>query len=154
VPKVLYNTIENKLKEVNVMFNLVPNGRGLTSVKDFDDMLEGFFGNRRIPQIKVNKKEDDKNYILDFVIPGFKKEEINIELKNQYLSVKAQKEQKEEGDNQEKIIAEEYGYVSSERSFYVGNIKDEDVKATFENGIVKVIIPKEKVETVKKIEIE
>ena len=90
-------------------------------------------------------------------VPGFKKEDINMELDDGYLKISAEKKSdSEEKDGKKYVRRERHCYSKCERQFYVGNIKDEDIKAKFKDGILKISVPKEeeKKETKKVIMIE
>ncbi len=100
--------------------------------------------------MRTDIKEDGENYVMEIDIPGFKKEDINIDLKNGYVTISAEKSDKEEND---KYLRKER-YVSFSRSYYVGdNLTEEDFKAKYENGVLELQFPKEKEtkETNKKI---
>ena len=101
----------------------------------------------------------DGTYEVDVDLPGFKKDEINIELENGYLTISAAKGlDKDEQDKKGKYIRKERYAGAMQRSFYVGDaVTEEDVKAKFEDGILKLSIPKKdakEVETKKTIAIE
>ena len=83
------------------------------------------------------------SYELSVDLPGFKKDEINLDIKDGYLTVSAEKGlDKKEEDKKGRILRQErYAGVCS-RSFYVGNVKPEDVKATYESGVLTLLIPK------------
>ena len=119
--------------------------------KDEVNMLEDVFGDlfrpydRRAMQMKTDIKEDEKQYELDVEMPGFKKEEINIDLNDGYLTVNAKREDKHEEGNEhsKKFVRRERSYSAS-RSYYVGDkIKENDIKAKYENGVLSLIVPKE-----------
>ena len=90
-------------------------------------------------------KENDNDYELTMNLPGVKKEDIQIELKDGYLKVTASRNSsKEDKDEKGRIIRQERYSGSSSRSFYVGEgIKQEDVKANFDNGELIISIPTE-----------
>ena len=93
--------------------------------------------------MKTDVRETEEGYELDIDLPGFKKEEINAKLENGYLTVTAAKGlDKDEKDKKGKYIRQERYAGSMSRSFYVG-LRQEDVKAKFENGILRVSLPKE-----------
>ena len=98
--------------------------------------------------MKTDVHEHDDHYELDIDLPGFKKEEITIELNNGYLVVSAAKGLDEEDQTKKgKLIRQERYTGSMQRSFYVGdNVKEEDVKAKFEHGVLKLSIPKQEQE--------
>ena len=102
----------------------------------------------------------DAGYEVDIDLPGFKKDEISIELENGYLTVSAAKGlDKDEEDKKGHYIRQERYSGAMSRTFYVGeDVKQEDIKAKFENGILSLSVPKpveqKKVETSKRIAIE
>ena len=109
--------------------------------------------------MKTDIREHDDGYELDVDLPGFKKDEIDIDLENGYLTISAAKGlDKDEQDKKGKYIRKERYAGAMQRSFYVGDaVTEEDVKAKFEDGILRVSIPKKDakaVETKKTISIE
>ena len=93
--------------------------------------------------MKTDIKEDEKKYDIEIEMPGFKKEDIKISLNNSYLTVEANVEKKDEKEEKKNYIYHERYYGSMSRSYYVGNaIKEEDINAKFENGILHLEIPK------------
>ena len=136
----------------------------------FDNMFpfdDSFFTSKKNPLygknasrvMKTDIKENEGSYELDIDLPGFKKDEITAELKDGYLSVSAAKGlDKDEEDKKGKYIRKERYAGALSRTFYLGEeIREEEIKAKFENGILSVSIPKEeekKVEGPKHISIE
>jgi HSP20 family molecular chaperone IbpA len=118
----------------------------------FDDFFDGFtkpFGNfngyaNQTNAMKTDVKEMEDSYELDIELPGVKKEDVKAELKDGYLTVSAAHGTKnDEKDENGKYIRKERYYGSASRSFYVGEqVKQEDVKAKFEDGILKLHVPK------------
>ena len=109
--------------------------------------------------MKTDVKETDTTYELDIDLPGFKKDEIKAELENGYLTISATKgANNDEQDKKGKYIRRERYAGTMQRSFYVGDdVTQEDIKAKFENGILRLSIPKKDakaVETKKTIAIE
>ena len=99
--------------------------------------------------MKTDVKEVEGNYELSVEIPGFNKEDISASLKNGYLTISAKheenKDEKDEKDEQDKYIRRERRFGSCQRSFFVGDaITEEDIKASYNNGILKLTLPKEK----------
>ena len=94
--------------------------------------------------MKTDIRETENNYELDIDLPGFKKSDVNLELKDGYLSIEANKAlDKDEKDDKGRYIRQERWSGSCSRSFYVGeNVKPEDVNAKFEDGILKIAMPK------------
>ena len=97
--------------------------------------------------MKTDIAETKDKYTLDIDLPGFEKENINMSLKNGYLNIHAKVEKEENNDEDKKYVHKERFYGECSRSFYVGNeIKEEDIEASFKNGILKVEIPKKEQE--------
>ena len=123
----------------------------------FPDVDKVLYGKHAKNVMKTDVKETDNSYEVDIDLPGFKKDEIEAKLENGYLTISAakglDKEEKEE-KNGKYIRKERYSGAMS-RSFYVGDeLKQEDIKAKYQDGILKLSVPKEepkKVETTKHI---
>ena len=115
---------------------------------DFGDVDRKLYGKRAAQVMKTDVHEHENGYELDIDLPGFKKDEIKLTLENGYLSVSAAKGLDEEKkDEKSKLIRRERYSGSMQRSFYVGDaVKQEDVKAKFEDGVLKLSIPKNETE--------
>ena len=100
--------------------------------------------------MKTDIREHDAGYELDIDLPGFKKDEIKAELENGYLTISATKgTSNDEQDKKGKYIRRERYAGTMQRSFYVGeDVTQEDIKAKFEDGILKLSIPKKDAQTV------
>ena len=136
----------------------------------FDEVMNmpfgsDFFGDRASygkpvkSLMKTDIKETQDGFELDIDLPGYRKEEVNAHLENGYLTVTASKERNEdEQDKSGRYIRRERYTGSCTRSFYVGDaITEEDIHAKYEDGILKLSVPKKeekKVETRKYIAIE
>ncbi len=102
-----------------------------------------------VPQaMRTDVKESDKGFTLDIDLPGYKKEDISAELKDGYLTVSAKtSEEHDEKDDEGTYIRRERTFGNCSRSFFVGEqIEENDIKAKFEDGILKVFVPKKEVE--------
>ena len=124
----------------------------------FDDFFSDPFG-MMVPQgrdplygkhaknlMKTDVRETEDSYELDIDLPGFKKDEISLDIKDGYLTIAAQKGlDKDEQDKKGRVLRQERYAGACSRSFYVGNVKSEDVKAKYEDGVLSVIVPKEDV---------
>lgn len=102
-----------------------------------------FFSGEETKIMRTDIKEKKDKYLVDIDLPGYEKEDIKIEIEDGYLTIHAttdsQKEEKEDG----KFVRKERYVGECSRSFYVGeDIKEEDVKASFKNGTLKLEIPK------------
>ena len=137
----------------------------------FDDMMDfpfedeffgrknPLYGKRAKNLMKTDVKETENGYELDIDLPGFKKEEVQASLENGYLTISASKGlDKDEKDKKGKYIRRERYSGAMSRSFYVGEgVEQKDIHAKFENGILKLTVPKtnaQKVEESKHIAIE
>ena len=94
--------------------------------------------------MKTDIKDTKEGYELDIELPGYNKEDVSAELKDGYMTISASTKSDEgEKDENGKYIRRERYYGSCSRSFYVGEaITQEDIKARFENGILKLFVPK------------
>ena len=94
--------------------------------------------------MKTDVRETEGTYELDIDLPGFKKDEVNLTLEDGYLTISAAKGlDKDEKDKKGKYIRQERYAGTCSRSFYVGEgVEPTDVSAKFEDGILKVSLPK------------
>lgn len=114
----------------------------------FDDMFDDMFrapvmGNTQL--LKTDIHEKDGKYILDVEVPGVKKEDVKISLYNGNLTVSVEhNESNEEKDAKGRVIRQERYNGSCSRTFYVSDaIKDSDIHASFENGMLTIALPTE-----------
>ena len=126
----------------------------------FDDFMDGFtfpdvdkelYGKHAKNVMKTDVRESEDGYEVIVDLPGFKKEEINVDLKDGYLTISATKslDKDEEDKKQRRVIRQERYVGTSQRTFYVGDVKAEDVKCKYEAGVLMIEVPKK---DVKKIE--
>ena len=122
----------------------------------FDDFFNDPFGMMNVSEgrsplygkhaknlMKTDIREKEDGYELAVDLPGFKKDEISIDLSNGYLTIQAAKGlDKDEEDKKGRYIRRERYAGSMSRSFYVGDVKPEEVSAKFENGILTLDVPK------------
>ena len=111
----------------------------------FPEVDKALYGKHAGHVMKTDVKETDTGYEVDIDLPGFKKDEINAKLEDGYLTISAAKGlDKDEKDKNDKYIRRERYAGSMSRSFYVGeNMKEEDIHAKYENGILTLDVPKE-----------
>ena len=151
------------------MFGLVPFNKRNTDVEkkthdllDIDSIFENFFNDTVFPsfysnsgQMRVDIKETDKEYVVEAELPGVKKEEVNIQLDDDRLTISV--ERKEQSDEKKDYyIRKERRHCSMTRSFAVTNIMGDKVTARFENGVLSITLPKKEQTkpTGKKIDIQ
>ena len=112
----------------------------------YDDKAEKkLYGHHAANLMKTDIQEHDDGYTLEMDLPGFKKEEIQIELNNGYMTISAAQglDEDEKDKKSGKYIRRERYTGSCQRSFYVGeDVTEEDIKAEFKHGILKLFIPK------------
>ena len=111
----------------------------------FDDLFNTpFFTKSESSMMKTDIKEHDNCYDLTIDLPGVKKDDIKAELNDGYLTISAESDtSKDEKDENGKYICRERYSGSYSRSFYVGDaITEQDISAKFENGTLKLTVPK------------
>ena len=117
-----------------------------------DDFFDDFVPSKNDMKCDIYEKEGKHHMQID--VPGFKKEDIKIEAKNGYLTITAEKNNNEE-EKDKNYIRQERIYSKVQRSFYLGNIDENDIEAKYEDGTLKISIPKkEQIENKKYIEIK
>ena len=121
-----------------------------------DDIFDDFISARKEQHMKCDIYEKGGIYHIEMDIPGFKKDEISVETKDGYLTITAEKKEEANEDDKEKnYIRRERTYGKYQRSFYLGDLDEEKIDASFENGMLKIEVPKkEEVDSKKVIEIK
>ena len=110
----------------------------------FSDIDKKLYGKHANNLMKTDVKETDTGYEVDIDLPGFKKDEITMRLEDGYLTINAAKGlDKEEKNEKGKFVRRERYAGNLSRSFYVGeDVQTEDIKASFKNGTLKLVVPK------------
>ncbi len=128
--------------------------------KMFENAFTNFWGNNLNPLegFRTDVIDQGDHYLLQAELPGFKKEDINIDLANDTLTISAShKEESTDENNKNNYIRKERRYSSYSRSFYVEGITPGDIDASYKNGILEVTFPKKEItsaEEPKRIEIK
>ena len=135
----------------------------LSRRNDFDffdeamhDFFPAFYGGRHTQKyMRTDTKETEDSYVMEVEMPGVDKKDIHIDLKDGYLNISVNKSEKNDGGKKDNYIHRERSFSCS-RSYYVGDISKEDIRAKYENGMLNVTLPKEvqKKEEQHRIEIE
>ena len=108
----------------------------------WDDFFNHDFYPQRIRNMKTDVKETDTEYLLDIEMPGYNKNNVEITVNDGYLTVTGKKEENKETEHKNYVTKERYsGSVS--RSWYIGDVNVEEVKASFDDGVLKISVPKE-----------
>lgn len=133
------------------MFNVVPFRKNNAMTKKgfglddfFSDFLrDDFFSPTFVGgnSFKVDLKEDDNNYTIDADLPGIKKEDISLEYDNNYLTISAKRDETVENKDDD-FVRRERTYGEFKRSFYIDNVDENTVDASFTDGVLKVTLPK------------
>ena len=147
------------------MFELVPYGRKravawYNPFEDLDEMQRRFLninlGESAITDFKTDIRDNGDSYLLEADLPGFKKEDISVDIEGETLTIRAERtDEKEEKDGKGNFVKRERSYGSFSRSFDMTGIRTEDVSAAYENGVLKLTLPKkqETLPTSRKLEI-
>ena len=116
----------------------------------FPEVDKALYGKHANNVMKTDVKETDTGYEVDIDLPGFKKDEINAQLDNGYLTISTAKGlDKDEKDKKGKYIRKERYAGAMSRSFYVGEgVTQEDIKAKYEDGILRLSVPKKEAKAV------
>lgn len=114
---------------------------------EFNEMFPAFFDNGGLEKsyagFKTDVMEKDGNYVLESELPGFNKEDIHVDLKDDVLTISAShNEEKNEEDKNTRYIRKERHSASYSRSFRVANVTHEDIRAAYNNGVLTVTFPK------------
>ena len=123
--------------------NLFDDWFGFPEFRDLDRAEKKLYGRHVGNIMKTDVREHEEGYEIDIDLPGFKKEEINLELLNGYLTVSAAKGLDKTEEKKGKLIRQERFAGAMQRSFYVGDsLTEEDIKAAFNNGVLSLTVPK------------
>ncbi|MFT8315663.1 MAG: heat shock protein Hsp18 [Clostridium sp.] len=133
------------------MFDMVPFRRnnGVTRTGSaFDDLFNNFLGDNFFSPsmmttngFKVDLKEDENTYTLEADLPGVKKDDIALDYENNYLTISAKRDEIIE-NKEDNYVRRERRYGQFKRSFYVDNVNESAVDASFADGVLKVTLPK------------
>lgn len=134
------------------MFGLTPYRRGNELARRYDPwdlrgLFNDFFSDSFLPgfasfnPIKADIKETDREFVIEAEIPGAKKEDIKLDLRDDTLTIAVERNEQvnEERDN---YIRRERRYGSYSRSFYLDNVNRDGIKARYDNGVLTVTLPK------------
>ena len=138
------------------MFGLTTrnNNQGLRTYNPFREMEEleraffsnpfgSFWGNTGLAEFKTDVTDEGDHYLLEADLPGFEKKDITLDIQGDVLTVRAERRSRvEETDKKDKIVRMERSYGSYTRSFDISGIDAEKIKAKYDNGVLKLTLPK------------
>lgn len=106
-----------------------------------------FVSENRAHIMRTDIQEVGADYVLEIELPGFEKKDLDLNLENGYLTVTAKQEKtNEEKDKKGRFIRQERLSGSLTRSYYVGDVKEDTIKAAYEKGILTITFPKDRPE--------
>lgn len=108
----------------------------------FDDLFRPLFYDEKLDAMKTDIRETKDAYILDVEMPGFEKSEISMDVENGYLTIRAEKSEKDEEDKKEHRYVRKERSVSCQRSYYIGDADEDSIKAKYDKGVLTVTLPK------------
>jgi HSP20 family protein len=128
------------------MFDIIPNRKRTRDLLDFDNFFSEFYPDNFFPSLegrmmRLDIKELADRYIFDVELPGVNKEDIELIVVDDVITINVKK-QEELTDEQSKYIRKERRYGMLSRSFNIPYVDTENIKAKFENGILHIILPK------------
>ncbi len=120
-----------------------------------DNIFDDFMDKDKDELMKCDVYEKEGKYHIVSDMPGFKKEDLNVDVSDGYLTIVAEKREENEDKEGKKFIRKERFYGKVSRKFYVGDVLESEIKAEFKDGVLSIEIPKaEKEKTKKTIEIK
>ncbi|TPR39747.1 Hsp20/alpha crystallin family protein [Apilactobacillus micheneri] len=110
----------------------------------FGDFGKNFFNSIASNQMKTDVTENKDNYVVTSELPGFKKDNIHIDYENDNLNIRATHDLKKENNDQAgRVIRKERTARNTSRSFYLPDVENDKISASYDGGILKITLPKE-----------
>lgn len=106
----------------------------------FDDVFDDFMGRAGVMNCDIYEK--DNKYHVEVDIPGFNKEDIKLNYNKGYLTIKASKSEKHDEKDGKKYLRRERSYATYERTFYLDDINDNEIDASYKDGTLYIVAPK------------
>ena len=133
------------------MFELTPFGYRRVSAynpfRELEEMSRSFWNSSDLTAFRTDIRKEDENYILEAELPGFKKEDISIDLDKDCLTITAsRKSESDDEDEERNYVRRERFYGSYSRSFNVSGINTDEISASYNDGILSVSMPKKEPE--------
>ena len=112
----------------------------------FDDAFDSFFRpvfyDEKFDAMKTDIKETPNSYEMEIEMPGFDKEDISVSVENGYMTIGAEKKEKEEDKNDAHRYVRKERSVACQRSYYIGDTEESTIKARYDKGVLYVSVPK------------
>lgn len=128
------------------MYSMIPFGQSSRQLSSlFDDFERSFFPAERgrFPAFRTDIKDEGDHFLLEAELPGFKKEDIDLQIQDGVLTISAHHDETVENKEDEgKYVCRERRYGSFQRSFDVTGIKEDAIGAAYEDGVLKLTLPK------------
>lgn len=149
-----------------MMFDLIPYTRrhGDSLCRGFYDpfreletLQRSFFGQQELPAFRTDVRDQGASYLLESELPGFRKEDIHLDVDDDTLTISAErKSESEDKDENGKYVKRERSYGAFRRSFDLTGIDAQNIKAAYQDGVLKLTLPKqtEQPKTSRRLEIE
>lgn len=138
----------NILKEEGTMFDITPQDRkqsqsGFSPFKELENLEKSFFGRNSLAEFKTDIQDIGEAFVLEADLPGFKKENISIDIDDHYLTIKAERLMESSAkDSRGQYISRERSFGSFARSFNVSAVDTERITAEYQDGVLKLALPK------------
>lgn len=130
------------------MFGLMPferrqNSMSYNPFREMEEMERAFFGNHSLSEFKTDIQDKGDSYELTTDLPGFAKEDIHLDLENDVLTVSAERHSEwEDSDKKGNYLRCERSFGQYSRSFDVSNVETDQIRADYNNGLLKLTLPK------------
>lgn len=121
------------------MYELSPLSSALRELGDFE---KNFFQRAAFSQIKCDVEDLGKDYVLSAELPGFDKDDIKVDITNDMMTISASHKNENDVRDARGYLRRERNYGSFFRSFNISNVHTEDIKATYTNGVLRIVMPK------------
>lgn len=131
------------------MFEMMPFAKSMmTPFYDIDRMTRNFFGDTPIRAFRTDVKDNGDHYTLEAELPGFDREDIQIDIEGDQLTIQAQhRTENDQKDDKGNYLRRERYYGTYSRSFDISQITADQITAAYENGVLKLELPKKTVVT-------
>lgn len=137
------------------MFEMIPRAM-MNPFYDIDKLTRSFFGETPVRAFNTDIRDNGTSYTLSAELPGFRKEDISIDIDGDQLTIQAQhRAENDQKDDQGSYLRRERYYGSYSRSFDISQIEADNITAAYENGVLKLELPKRNavVPTTRRLEI-